>query len=399
MLKIRPTFLLSIGGKWGEAKPTPANQPPSETALLIMPSINKITIYIAGSILTLLVGGVAAAKYTERAASHDYTSDKKLVENFLQQWNDESKLARQTARIALSGNIARLQELKRVGDSLELKTTCISDAQKNLSVSMTAEIEGMLAFMRSDTVLADQSLIVANNLRNEFVGNLYVCNPALEKDATEQLALGKMYLLGQFVSTNKAKALEWFQKAAIQGNSEAQLLLGILYSSGEGIPKDAGKAMEWFQEAAAQGNAKAQYGIGKLYLTGDGVSKDPNKAMEWFLKADAQNDAAAQYMLGFMHSSGEGTPKDITKAIEWYKKSAQNGYAEAQLLLGKIYLNGWGVPVDAGSAAFWFQQAGEKGNAEASFALSDMYFLGNGIAMDNEKALEWSRKGVAQRGY
>lgn len=52
--------------------------------------------------------------------------------------------------------------------------------------------------------------------------------------------------------------MEWFKKAADQGNVDAQNNLGVMYYTGEGVPKDMAKAREWLRKAAAQGNADAK---------------------------------------------------------------------------------------------------------------------------------------------
>jgi hypothetical protein len=48
-----------------------------------------------------------------------------------------------------------------------------------------------------------------------------------------------------------------FKKAAEQGHVDAQNNLGALYFTGEGVDRDEQKAIEWFEKAAAQGNEEA----------------------------------------------------------------------------------------------------------------------------------------------
>jgi TPR repeat protein len=67
-----------------------------------------------------------------------------------------------------------------------------------------------------------------------------------------------MYANGEGVAKDEGKAVEWFKKAADQGNVDAQNNLGVMYYTGEGVPKDIAKAREWFRKAAAQGNADAK---------------------------------------------------------------------------------------------------------------------------------------------
>ena len=44
-----------------------------------------------------------------------------------------------------------------------------------------------------------------------------------------------------------------------------------MYANGRGVPKDDAKAVEWYQKAAVQGNAAAQSKLGFMYEAGRGV--------------------------------------------------------------------------------------------------------------------------------
>jgi hypothetical protein len=85
--------------------------------------------------------------------------------------------------------------------------------------------------------------------------------------------------------TPLAKAKEYYEKAAAQGDAYAQTNLGIMYNNGEGVTKDLAKAKEYYEKAAAQGDAYAQNSLGFMYLKGDGVAKDLVKAKEYFRRA------------------------------------------------------------------------------------------------------------------
>ncbi len=46
------------------------------------------------------------------------------------------------------------------------------------------------------------------------------------------------------------KAVQWYEKAAAQGNTVAQYQLAEIYEKGEGIPQDLKKARYYYEEAA-----------------------------------------------------------------------------------------------------------------------------------------------------
>lgn len=47
--------------------------------------------------------------------------------------------------------------------------------------------------------------------------------------------------------------------SANQGDAISQYNLGVMYALGEGVRQDDQKALEWYTKAANQGNADAQY--------------------------------------------------------------------------------------------------------------------------------------------
>ena len=54
------------------------------------------------------------------------------------------------------------------------------------------------------------------------------------------------------------------------------------------MEQDKSKAVEWYAKAAEQGDADAQDNLGSCYENGDGVSQDKRKAVEWYIKAAEQ---------------------------------------------------------------------------------------------------------------
>ncbi|GAB5388862.1 MAG: hypothetical protein Alpg2KO_18300 [Alphaproteobacteria bacterium] len=56
------------------------------------------------------------------------------------------------------------------------------------------------------------------------------------------------------------------------GDHERQLIMGWLLQTGLGGRQDQGEAVEWYRKAAAQGNDMAAYNLGLAYLEGNGVA-------------------------------------------------------------------------------------------------------------------------------
>jgi TPR repeat protein len=73
-----------------------------------------------------------------------------------------------------------------------------------------------------------------------------------------------MYENGHGVDVNYKKAIEWYEKAAEQGDAKAQYNLGVLYRQGQGVDKSDSSAMRWFTKAAAQGLETAKAAIDEI---------------------------------------------------------------------------------------------------------------------------------------
>ena len=161
-------------------------------------------------------------------------------------------------------------------------------------------------------------------------------------------------------------AVAYIKAGAESGDAFLQDALGLCYNEGtcEGIPQDRAKAREWYEKAATQGFAKAQVQLGCMYSSGQGVRQDFGKALNLFEKAAAQGDADACYFLGGMYFSGHGVRQDYAKAREWYEKSSSQGIAEAQILLGMMYDEGLGVQQNKATAKEYYGKACDNGNQE-----------------------------------
>jgi uncharacterized protein len=99
---------------------------------------------------------------------------------------------------------------------------------------------------------------------------------------------------------------------------KAQTNLGKYYYD---IEKDYIKAVEWYTKAAEQGNADAQNNLGNRYYNGEGVEKNYEKAVEWFTKAaEAGNTKALRNLRNYYHKQAA----EDTKATKNEKICKQN---------------------------------------------------------------------------
>lgn len=209
-------------------------------------------------------------------------------------------------------------------------------------------------------------------------------------------ALGDCYFNGVGSHVNVFEAVKLYSEAAERGYANAQLKLGILLLTGRGVTMDFKNGIAWIEKAANQGNADAQTYLGVLYYTGDRIERDYNLAFKWFNKA-AGNNPEASYYLSRYYMEGQGVEKNKEKAIELIKDAAQGGYAEAQYLLATFFDSGQIITQDYKQAFFWFEKAAMQNHPMAQQVLGRYYTNGIGVEKDYKKAAYWNRLAQAQK--
>jgi TPR repeat protein len=223
--------------------------------------------------------------------------------------------------------------------------------------------------------------------------------------------------------------VQWWRKAAEQGQIDAQYKLGHAYHEGRGVAQDSEQAVHWWRKAATRGDVDSEYWLGHAYHEGHGVSRDPKLAAEWWGRAarrahvgaferleEAANrgetEAQVELGLGFRPLCCDQRPccygfcVDPEQATHWLQKAAEQGNTHyVQYKLAAAYHNGWGVPKDPKKAAHWWGKAGardelkhlaEQGNHHAQYELGVVFAEGRGIVQDFDEAEYWWRKAKAQ---
>lgn len=140
---------------------------------------------------------------------------------------------------------------------------------------------------------------------------------------------------------------ELYRWLAHKGDAKAQRELALHFYNGYRqddiyVRPDYVKAIEWFRKAAEQGDIKAQGHLADCYVLGKGARENYNEAAKWQQKAAEQGDQLAQYNLGTYYAAGKGVAQDFHEAATWYRKAAEQGSSIAQYNLGICYYEGRG---------------------------------------------------------
>ena len=160
---------------------------------------------------------------------------------------------------------------------------------------------------------------------------------------------GVMQLFGHAASW---AGVHWIRLHAAHGNPAAQHLLGVMYVQGRGVPQDDARAVQWFDRAALQDDVDAENDLGVMYAQGRGVPQSYGRAEGWFAAA-ARTFAPAQFNLGVTFEFGRGVPADPARAVTWYRRAAEQGFVPAQRALGMLYAGGHGIARNAVAAYTW----------------------------------------------
>lgn len=166
---------------------------------------------------------------------------------------------------------------------------------------------------------------------------------AAEKgNATAQYKLGILYWFGIGIAQNDAEAIRWLRKAADQGHSYAQTSLGVIYDKtnfdflydsriiDEGNLIEDGnnaEAINWYLKAANQGDAYAQFRVGLFYIF---AKHDYSEAIRVLRKSADQGLDLSQRWVGDFYNNYWGTslkrPKDLSEAARFYRMAADQGH-------------------------------------------------------------------------
>ena len=231
-----------------------------------------------------------------------------------------------------------------------------------------------------------------NQASTEAVKAVAALSEKGDKDAEYAMAVWSR--IGILNGANAQQLLDWYTKAADQGQIAAKAELGSLLISN--FPQDAEKVVKgvkYIQDAEAANNAGARRALAQLTLVGVPAAKldrSVDNALKLYEKGRSTKDgestfALAQiYSLGIQERTGEDTPKtllakDEAKGQALLEESASQGYPPAMSQLAERLLNGDGkVKADPERAMKILNDAAGKGSAAAERQLGTIYEGGLG---------------------
>lgn len=196
-----------------------------------------------------------------------------------------------------------------------------------------------------------------------------------------------------------AHAMEWLLKAGRAGYLQAQLDLGgIYFAGGKGVEKNGSKSLEWFTRAAEQGDAQALVFMGEILFHGIDVEPDQARAMECWRQASEAGVAEADFNLGNVMITRSDT---VLEGVEHLKRAATGIQgslgAKAATRLGWLYWNGRGpLQPDKAASVEWYRRGADAGDADAQYIYALFLLDGEFTPRDEEKAMFYLRLAAGQ---
>ena len=202
--------------------------------------------------------------------------------------------------------------------------------------------------------------------------------------------LGNAYYNGNVYKRNYTVAVEYYTKAALNGNLDALNNLGICYEYGRGIQQSFAKAMECYKKASDKNHPPAFVNQAILLIKlniSNGKDNDYRKAyhlLQLYLNYDNKN-AEVFYYIGFLYEIGFDVFDDGNKiqnpymAFLHYKRAAELNLTKAKTKVGVAIYNGIeGVFAHDDKAGIdLLKEAAGEGDQEAQDYLNTLRSLGS----------------------
>ena len=176
------------------------------------------------------------------------------------------------------------------------------------------------------------------------------------------LDCGCIYFEGRGgVEQNIDKSIEWFTKAADNGNSAAMNNIGYIFDT----LKKHDKAIFWYEKSAQLGDVVAMLNLSNTYRNS---YQDKILAQRWLRKAESLTDTASIRKVAEYYFVEDVVSNHIDKAIRLYRKAIKMGDTEAYKELGDVYFE----LEDFESAHNAYRDGANRGNVNCMFELGMM---------------------------
>ncbi|CAO3591323.1 unnamed protein product [Absidia cylindrospora] len=233
---------------------------------------------------------------------------------------------------------------------------------------------------------------------------------SLRGHSPSQYYLANMYSSGLLHKSNKFeydRAFPLYVQSAKHHHPDAAYRTAKCYEDGLGTRRDKAKAVQFYRKAATLNHPGAMYRLGLAEMKGElGLSSNIRDGHKW-LKRSAEASTTeyphALHELGHLHERGLASIifQDHDYAIRLYQDASDLGYAPSCFRLGECYEFGrLGCTVDPRLSMHYYGLAAEQGHSHACFALTAWYLIGvpGWMEPSDEQAFAWALRATQASG-
>jgi TPR repeat protein len=188
-------------------------------------------------------------------------------------------------------------------------------------------------------------------------------------------------------------AMDTLERDALGGEMVAQFYLATLYDPSFKlstlVQPDVVKAVEWYSKAANQGEDAAIVNLALIYSNGIYARVDYTRACFYARKLGANSAPAGLSVKGDCYARGlGGTQADMTQAATAYEAASSKGHVRSGATLGYFYENGLGGRTKSSETALkYYRAAADKDDALGLHNLGAAYNSGLlGLQRDGAEA-------------
>lgn len=207
-----------------------------------------------------------------------------------------------------------------------------------------------------------------------------------------QYSIARSYELGKRVKSDKAKAIDWYVKAADQGHVDAAYRLGLIYYKGVGgFKTDFKKAFRYISQAANKNHKNSQANLAKMYQNGDGVERNEERSDYWYEQAfTAKIQPFSEYLKEQSRSSEVAVKKPATVKVSKPEKVVvkKSWKPKSSPKVNKVTFP------DSITGSEWFQKG--KASAYLSSPVAKCKFKSNKLVCSSSKLRGIHSTGVYQ---
>jgi TPR repeat protein len=215
------------------------------------------------------------------------------------------------------------------------------------------------------TYLFAERLYTGQGVPKNVVDAILLLKKNAKRFPAAYFLLGLIHESGKDIPKNNAKAIMFYNKAAVNGVIDAQFRLGFIFDTTRKSKRYKKLAFKLYKTAAKGGHHGAMLLVALKYLRGLGVKKNVHKAAFWYKKSARLGDKFAQFTLSEMYAEGIGVPRDLNKSLKWLKRSAKKNFPTALLSLSKRHFYGDGAEKNIRLAEELCAKAADSGEPEA----------------------------------